>query len=175
MKNLITTIVLIFGLITQAQKSLKIFNYTANNVTIQDLVTRSFNATSFTYSLPEFHSKPSGAITIAPYGTYTLLNTSNALRFPFYAPVATGGSLPAINSWERITATGNTIIASTPAWIIGSTQVFYWIQLGVGANSKQIGIVGSPASPGPITSNGWTATYTVTGTTTAPVYTITIQ
>ena len=175
MKNLFLLSILFFGLNSQAQKTLKIFNYTANTVTIQDLVTRNFNPVSSSYILPEFHSKPSTGITIAPYGIYTLLNTSNTLRFPFYAPVATGGSLPAINTWQRITATGTTTIASTPAWIIGNTQAFYWIQIGVGANSKQIGVLGSPAVSGPLTSNSWTATYTLTGTPTAPVYTITIQ
>ncbi len=175
MKNLFILILLFFGLNIQAQKTFKIFNYTANTVTIRDLVTRNFNTATSVFSLPEFHSKPSGLISIAPYSTYTLLNTSNSIRFPFYAPAATGGSLPLINTWERSTTAGNTVMTGTVAWIIGSTQAFYWINLGVGANAKQVGVGGTGVAPGPLTSNGWTATYSLTGTAAAPVYTIIIQ
>ena len=171
MKNLFLLAILFFGLNIQAQKTFKIFNYTANTFVIQDLVTRSFTAPS-TYALPEFHSKPSPNLTIAPYATYTLLNTSNATRFPFYAPVATGGSLPLINTWERLTTAGTTVMAGAAAWIIGSTQVFYRIQLGFGASSFQIGI--APGTTITSTIGGVTATYTVSGTIAAPIYTITI-
>jgi hypothetical protein len=166
MKKLI--LLLMLGVLsTQAQKTVKVYNYTANTVLIRDLVTRTA-----TNTLPEFHSKPNGQITIAPYGSYTMVNTANATRFPFYSPT----SLPVITTWERSTTTTPTssIMPNTAAWLQGANQVFYWVNIGIGGYATT---VGSPISGLPSTNSlsGTTVTYAPLGTTAAPIYTITIN
>jgi hypothetical protein len=166
MKKLIFIAVLICGMQIQAQKTLKIYNYTGNTVIIDDLVTRSGIV------LPEFHSKPFGPVTIVPFGSYTMVNLASTVNFPFNSPTST----PVITKWERITATAptSTVMLSLPAWLQGATQIFFWVQVRIGANTKHIGVAGS-GYPLTSTSNGWTASYTIGGTAPAPVYTITIQ
>ncbi len=166
MKKILFIALLVCGMQLQAQKTFKLFNLTANTVTIDDLVTNTGTAGAF----PQFHSKPGGPVNIAPFGSYTL-TTTNLTRFPFFSPT----SVPTINSWERATsATSSTVISSTVAFPLGGIQVFYWIQVRIGSNTKHIGIPASGYTQS-LTSNGWTASYTQTGTTAAPIYTVTIQ
>lgn len=166
MKKILLIALLICGMQIQAQKTFKLFNLTANTVTIDDLVTNTGIAGAF----PQFHSKPNGPVNIAPFGSYTL-TTTHLTRFPFYSPT----SVPTINSWERATsATSSSVISSTVAFPLGNAQVFYWIQVRIGANTKKIGFPTS-GFPTTLTSNGWTASYTQPGTAAAPIYTVTIQ
>ena len=168
MKKIILIALFICGMQLQAQKTFKLINLTANTVTIDDLIT--YTGGTGTGAFPQFHSKPNGAVNIAPFGTYTL-TTTNLTRFPFFSPTST----PTINSWERATsATSSTVISSTVAFPLGAAQVFYWVQVRIGANTKHLGVVGSGYTPGPITSNGWTASYLQNGTIAAPIYTVTI-
>ncbi|WP_395061932.1 hypothetical protein [Flavobacterium sp.] len=165
MKKIILIALLGCGMQLQAQKTFKLFNLTANTVTIDNLVTNTGVAGAY----PRFNSKPNGPVTIPPFGSYTL-TTANLTRFPFYSPT----SMPTINSWERATsATSSTVISSTVAFPLGNAQVFYWIQLRIGGNTKQIGTGSGYQST--LTSNGWTASYAPSGTLTAPIYTVTIQ
>lgn len=166
MKKILLIALLICGMHIQAQKTFKLFNLTANTVTIDDLVTNTGTAGAF----PQFHSKPNGPVNIAPFGSYTL-TTTNLTRFPFFSPT----SVPTINSWERATsATSSSVISSTVAFPLGNAQVFYWIQVRIGANTKKIGFAGSGFFTTQ-TGNGWTASYSQTGTAAAPIYTVTIQ
>ncbi|WP_298150063.1 hypothetical protein [Flavobacterium sp.] len=166
MRKLILIALLICGAQMQAQKTFKLFNLTGNTVIIDDLVTNTGTANAF----PQFHSKPNGPVSIPPFGTYTL-TTTNATRFPFFSPTST----PTINSWERATsATSSSVISSTVAFPLGTAQVFYWIQVRIGATTKQVGFSGS-GYPTTLTSSGWTASYTQTGTGAAPIYNVTIQ
>jgi hypothetical protein len=156
---------LVCGMQIQAQKTFTLFNLTANTVTIDNLVTNTGIAGGF----PQFNSKPNGPINVPPFGTYTL-TTTNLTRFPFFSPT----SVPTINSWERITSLpSSTVISSTVAFPLGAAQVFYWIQVTIGSTTKQIGLAGSGFIT-TLTSNGWTASYTQTGTVAAPTYTVTI-
>lgn len=166
MKKFIFIAMLVCGMQIQAQKTLKVYNYTGNTVVIDDLVTRNGIV------LPEFHSKPFGPITIVPFGSYTMVNLASTVNFPFNSPT----SSPVITKWERITATAptSTVMASLPAWMQGATQIFFWVQVRIGANIKHIGVAGS-GYPLSSTSNGWSATYAPLGTLTAPIYTISIQ
>lgn len=164
MKKVFYLALLFYAIQIQGQKSVKISNLTANTVTIQDLVTRTD-----AFALPEFHSKPSQNITIPPYGTYILINTANATRFPFSSPT----SVPQISKWERFNANGTTTanIVSNAAWLTGANQVFYWVQLGIGVTSKQIGVNNTSQ-----TSNGWSASYSqISLGGTSIQYTIVIQ
>ena len=166
MKKILLIALLICGMQIQAQKTFKLFNLTANTVTIDDLVTNTGTINAF----PQFHSKPNGLINIAPFGSYTL-TTTNLTRFPFFSPT----SLPTINFWERATsATSITVISSTVAFPLGAAQVFYWIQVRIGADTKHIGFAES-GYPTTLTSNGWTASYSQTGTADAPIYNVIIQ
>ncbi len=166
MKKLIL-LLMVCTLSIQAQKTVKVYNYTASTVYIRDLVTRTN-----TYTLPEFHLKPNGQITIAPFGSYTIVNTANATRFPFYSPTST----PVITTWERITATAptNTNMPSTAAWLQGANQVFYWVNIGIGGYTATVGV---PSSGQPISSplNGYTVSYAQLGTNTSPIYTVSIN
>lgn len=166
MKKILLIALLVCGMQIQAQKTFKLFNLTANTVTIDDLITNTGVGAAY----PQFHSKPNGPVNIAPFGSYTL-TTPHLTRFPFFS--LTG--IPAINSWERATsATSSTVISSTVAFPLGVAQVFYWIQVRIGANIKHIGIAGSGFDTTQ-TNNGWTASYNLTGTVAAPIYTVTIQ
>lgn len=164
MKKIFLVLVLICGLQIQAQKTFKVINLTAYPVLLNDIITR----TATTYLLPECHSKPNGVSTIAPFGTFTLVNTSNATRFPF-------NTIPSIiNSWERITTTSpGPVISGLAAWVVGGTQVFYGLNFTTRGSIYNIGAT----SPYVTTVNGgtFTATYVQMGTLAAPIYTITIQ
>jgi hypothetical protein len=167
MKKLILFLMLC-ALNVQAQKTVKIYNYTAYSVQFFDFVTRP-TATP----LPEFHSKPFGGVTIAPYGSYTMVNTTNATRFPFYSPT----SVPVITTWERqsLTAPTSSTMANTVAWLQGANQVFSYIRLTINGQTKYLGNPLVSSYPNAITGSGWTATYATLGTATAPIYTITIN
>jgi len=166
MKKILFIALLVCGMQLQAQKTFKLFNLTANTVTIDDLVTNTGTAGAY----PQFHSKPNGPVNIAPFGSYTL-TTTNLTRFPFFSPT----SVPTINFWERATsATSSTVISSTVAFPLGTTQVFYWIQVSIGGFTKKVGFSGS-GFPTTQTGNGWTASYNQGGTPGAPIYTVTIQ
>ncbi|WP_395061732.1 hypothetical protein [Flavobacterium sp.] len=167
MKKIFLIALFICGMQLQAQKTFRLINLTANTVMIDNLVTNTGVAGAY----PQFNSKPNGSVSIAPFATYTL-TTTNLTRFPFFSPSST----PTINSWERATsATSGTVISSTVAFPLGAAQVFYWVQVRIGGFTKQVGVIGSGYTPGPITSNGWTATYSQMGTGTAPIYNVTIQ
>jgi hypothetical protein len=164
MKKIFLVLLLICGMQIQAQKTFKVINLTAYPVSLNDIITR----TAITYLLPECHSKPNGVATIAPFGTFTLLNTTNLTRFPFYTTPAV------ISLWERITTTSpGPVIPSLQAWIAGGTQVFYGLNFTYRGSIYNIGAT----SPYVTFVNGgtFTATYVQMGTLAAPIYTITIQ
>ena len=165
MKRTLFIALSICGMQLQAQKTFKLYNLTGSTVIIDDLVTSASTDGSY----PQFHSKPNEPVNIAP-GSYTL-TTTNLTRFPFYSPT----SIPTINFWERKTSeTTSSNIPSTVAFPLGGNQVFYWIQVRIGANTKQIGL-SSSGFQSTSTSNGWTASYSLAGTAAAPIYTVTIQ
>ncbi len=167
MKKIVLLALLVCGMQIQAQKTFKLINLTASSVIIEDLQTS--NTTSGAY--PRFATKPFGFITVPPFGTYTLVNTGSTTRFPFNSP----SSSPVITTWERASsATSSTLVTSFGAWFVGDTQVFYKIKVTLGVNSKSVGIPSSGLLSS-ITSNGWTASYTNSGTLAAPIYTVTIQ
>jgi hypothetical protein len=173
MKKIFFILLLVCGMQLQAQKTLKIINLSATAIQIDDLIT-----STTTGGFPQYHTKQFGVWNIPAFGTFTLTNTTNATRFPF---VSNPISVPSFNGtpgWERATsASVSTISPSNVAWIAGSTQVFYRIQITKGTNSKTIGAF--PLLPGSvpssITSNGWTASYVLTGTAPVQNYTITVQ
>jgi hypothetical protein len=169
MKNLLYIILLVFVTQLQAQKTFRIINLTANTIQIPVITT------SIALGLyPQFSSKPSGVFSIAPFATFILQNTTgiNPLRFPYISTPTT--ILP---SWERkatSTATPTNLSAGAAGIASGTVQVFDWLQITNNGTTKTIGIVGSGYLQ-TLTSNGWTASYALSGTLTAPIYTITVQ
>jgi hypothetical protein len=167
MKKIFLIALFVCGMQIQAQKTFKLINLTASSVVIEDLQTS--NTISGAY--PRFATKPYGFITVAPFGSYTLVNTGSATKFPFNSP----SSSPVITTWERTSAPGSsTLVTSFGAWYVGDTQVFYKIKVTQGGSSKNIGIASAGLQPSPITSNGWSVSYVQNGTVAAPIYTVTI-
>jgi hypothetical protein len=173
MKKIFFILLLVCGMQLQAQKTLKIINLSATAIQIDDLIT-----STTTGGFPQYHTKQFGVWSIPAFGTFTLTNTTipiNTTRFPFISNPISVPSFNGTPGWERFSsASVSTISPSNVAWIAGSTQVFYRIQITKGTNSKTIGtsFSGVPTS---ITSNGWTASYVLTGTAPVQNYTITVQ
>lgn len=159
---------MICGLYAQAQKTVKIYNYSAYTVKFFDFVTRTS-----TNQFPEFHSKQFGGVTIAPFGSYTMVNTASTTRFPFYSPT----SSPVITTWERLTTTTptSTIMTNTVAWLQGGNQEFSYIQLTINGSIRNLGNPLTSTFPASVSASGWTASYANTGSVAAPIYTITIN
>lgn len=150
MKKIIIILTFVIGLQTYAQKTFEVYNYTNVTIKLTDIITRSG------ISLPEYHSKPFGNITIAPGGSYTLVNNTFVFRFPFNSP----SSVPFITKWERLNANGTITpnIASNVAWTLGNSQVFYNLKFFDGANIlREVGPT-SAILPVPI-SGGFFADY----------------
>src|SRR4051812_15775352 len=97
MKKIFLLAMLLCGLQNFAQKTFEVYNFTAYTVKLADVITKPAGATVY----PEFHSKPSGLISIPPGGSYTLQNTANLYRFPLYSLT----SIPVIPSWEKLSST----------------------------------------------------------------------
>ena len=79
MKKLILLALLLGGLPTFAQKTFEVYNYTAYTVQLADIATKVATGT-----YPEFHSKPSGLISIPPGGSYTLSIRQICTAFHFF-------------------------------------------------------------------------------------------
>ncbi len=169
MKKIFLFLLLTCVMQLQAQKTFVLYNLTANTVYIDDLITHAGTLGSY----PTCHLKPSAhEISIPPYGTYTMINTAHATRFPFYSPT----SVPPPSLWNRqASATTGANMPSNAAWLLGANQVFSWIQVRIGANSKQIGDPLLSTRVSFLNSAGWSAQYKELGTITAPIYTVTIQ
>ena len=151
MKKIITLLLFVIGLQVYSQKTFEFYNFSNETMKLTDIITRTNGLT-----LPEYHSKPFGNITIPPGGTYKLVNNTNVFRFPFNSP----SSVPFINKWERLNANGTITsnIASNVAWTLGNSQVFFNLKFFDGLNIiREVG-VNSPIL-GPI--NGWTAEVTI--------------
>lgn len=132
-----------------AQKTFEVYNFTSQTVQLADIATKPSGATVY----PEFHSKPSGLISIPPGGSYTLVNTANLYRFPLYSP----SSSPVIPTWERLTsASPGTNMASASAWPLATSQVFKEMFFYVGSAYKSISVT-SPVVP--LQPGGWQADY----------------
>ncbi len=174
MKNILYIVLLVCVTQLQAQKTFKIINLTANTISVPDLVTSNTTTSGF---YPQYHSKRSGVFTIAPFGTFTMQNTTtpvNLFRFPY---VCFPLSSPTLGLWERnnsSTALPINISAAAAGVASGNTQAFHWIQINNGVSSKTIGILGS-GYPQTLTSNGWTASYMISGIAPVQTYTITVQ
>ncbi len=172
----ILLILLLFGWgMLHAQKKFTLYNLTSYPVVVHPL----FTSNTATGAFPRYQSKQNGTITIAPFATYTIenigtpSNPTNLVRFPFFST----GSEPRISKWDRTatsTSVSSTEIQSYPAWIAGNTQVFFKLQVSSQGTQKTIGIA-SLGYPATLTSNGWTASYLLAGTATAPNYSVTIQ
>jgi len=149
MKKLILLALLLGGLPTFAQKTFEVYNYTAYTVQLADIATKVATGT-----YPEFHSKPSGLISIPPGGSYTLVNTANLYRFPFLSP----SSSPTIPTWERLNSASppTTYLPSATAWPLGTSQVFKELFFFVGGAYQNISVT-SPSLP--LQSGGWQADY----------------
>ena len=106
MKKILIIATLLFSLNNFAQKTFEVYNFTGQTVKLWDIITKPNSLSTY----PEFHSKPYGAVTIPPGGSYTLVNTTNVFKFPFQSPT----SIPYINKWERL----NSASSTTPSAII---------------------------------------------------------
>ena len=147
MKKLLLLALLISGLQTFAQKTFEVYNFTGQTVQMADIAT--YTGAGY----PEFHSKPSGLISIPPGGSYTLVNTGHLYRFPFLSP----SSSPTIPTWERMTsALPGTNMSSAAAWPLGASQVFKELFFYVGAAYQNISVA-SPTVP--LQPGGWQADY----------------
>ncbi len=171
MKNLLYIVLLVCVTQLQAQKTFRIINLTSNTIQIP-VITTSIAGGLY----PQFSSKPSGVFSVAPFATFILQNTTglNLLRFPY---VSTPASTPVLPQWDRTassTALPTTLTAGAAGIASGTVQVFDWVQITNNGTTKTIGIIGS-GYPQTLTSNGWTVSYTLTGATGAPIYTITVQ
>lgn len=145
MKKLLL-VVIFFGLQSYAQKTFEVYNYTSLNFEIYDIVT---NASG---NYPEFRSKPFGTITIAPGGSYKLVNTGSVSRFPFHSPSST----PYISTWLRVNPPNPAVlIASNPAWSLGNPQVFSSMTFGEPNVSYEVISTTTPI----INGGTWTAIY----------------
>ncbi len=169
----ILLVLLLFGWgMLQAQKKFTLYNLTSYPVVVHPLFTSNTASGAF----PRYQSKLNGTITIAPFATYIIENTTltiDLIKFPFLST----GSTPSISSWDRTAtsaSTSSTIVQSYPAWRAGNTQVFFKLQVSSQGTQKTIGITSS-GYPATLTSNGWTASYVLAGTATAPNYSVTIQ
>jgi hypothetical protein len=170
MKKLLFILMLVCGMQLQAQKTLKIINLTATAVQVDDIIT-----STTTGGFPQYHSKQFGVFSIPAFGTFTIVNATNTTRFPFVSNPVSTPSFNGAPGWERFSSDFvSTISPSNVAWIAGSTQVFYRIQVTKAGNSKNIGTSFSGV-PSTLTSNGWTASYVLTGVLPVQDYTITIQ
>lgn len=149
MKKIFFFAMLLCGLQSFAQKTFEVYNFTAYTVQMADIATKPAGATTY----PEFHSKPSGLVSIPPGGSYTLVNTSQIYRFPLYSP----SSSPFIPTWERLTSpTPGTNMSSIAAWPLATSQVFKQLFFYVGSDYNSISVV-SPTVP--LQPNGWQADY----------------
>lgn len=129
MKKIFIIVTLLFSLNNFAQKTFEVYNFTGQTVKLWDIITKPNSSAIY----PEFHSKPYGAVTIPPGGSYTLVNTANIYKFPFQSPT----SIPYINKWERLnSASSVTPLTSPVAWSLGSSnsQVFKSIIFEVGTS-----------------------------------------
>jgi hypothetical protein len=174
MKNILYIILLVCVTQLQAQKTFKIINLTANTISIPEMVTANTTISGY---YPQYSSKRSGVFSIAPFGTFTMQNTSppvNLLRFPYVCfPVST----PTLGLWVRTNssiALPINISAAAAGVASGNTQAFHWVQITNNGTTKTIGISGS-GYPQTLTSNGWTASYTLSGIAPVQTYTITVQ
>lgn len=173
MKNILYIFLVVCATQLQAQKTFRIINLTANTIQIPVITT---STTGGLY--PQFSSKPSGVFSVAPFATFILQNTTgiNPLRFP-YAYIPPPATTPALPWWDRTassTALPTTLSAGAAGIASGTVQVFDWLQVTNNGTTKTIGIIGS-GYPQTLTSNGWTASYALSGTVAAPTYTITVQ
>ncbi|WP_329804652.1 hypothetical protein [Flavobacterium facile] len=155
MKKLIIVATLLFSLQNFAQKTFEVYNYTGQTVKLWDIITKPNSSATY----PEFHSKPYGAVTIPPGGSYTLVNTANVFKFPFQSPT----SIPYINNWERLnSASSVTPLASTVSWSLGSSnaQVFKSIIFEVGTSWNNLTVpIGTQTIPSAVTGSGWQLDY----------------
>jgi hypothetical protein len=150
MKKIIIVAILLFSLQNFAQKTFVVYNFTGQTVQLADIITKPSGAAIY----PEFHSKPFGLISIPPGGSYTLENTANVYRFPFYSPT----SAPYINKWERLNSSSSvTPLTSPVAWPLGSSQIFTRMLFYVGNEYRLI--TAPTLGSGTVTGTGWTADY----------------
>ena len=146
MKKIILIALFLYSLQNFAQKTFEVYNFSGQTIKLADIITKP---TASTY--PEYHSKPA-LITIPPGGSFTLENTSNVYRFPFYVtgnPIAT---------WQRLNSpSSTTFVPSTAAWTLGISQVFSNLKFFDGLNIlREVGV----SNPAPATfSSGITAEY----------------
>lgn len=156
MKKIIIIATLLFSLNNFAQKTFEVYNFTGQTVKLWDIISKPNSAAIF----PEFHSKPYGAVTIPPGGSYTLVNTANVFKFPYQSPT----SIPYINKWERLnSASSVTPMTSPVAWSLGSsnTQVFKStiFEVGTSWNNLTVPIGLQSISNAIPTSVGWQLDY----------------
>lgn len=147
MKKIYLICMILVGVVAHAQKTFEFYNTTGQSVIITNLVADSAN------NYPEIHSLPFGPITVAPFSSYTLQNTTRLYTFPFDSPA----SSPYINIWQMVTPSSSWNITALDAWLTGHHFDFSRMTFSIGGNSYTINTTNTMSSP--LIGSGFTAEY----------------
>lgn len=127
MKKIIIILSLIVGLSGYCQKSLEIYNYSSQSITLINIVTKPPTGT-----YPWYASVAPSEIVVPAGGEYILQNASNIYSFPFYSPA----SVPVITNWRYVVQSSGsngsfTNITSQTAYAQGTNQTFNYLLFNV--------------------------------------------
>lgn len=168
MKKIILLAVLFVFNFSYSQKVLEIYNFSSFDIRLDMIVTKDGGSGSGGF--PWCASVTPNPIATLGFGEeYTMENVANQFRFPYNSSV----SSPVITNWRWVfppNEDGNsdwTNITSNAAWVLGSNQVFDYLNFTVWDGSAYIesdyvgeeeGFWGSEHIESP---NGWEAIYSV--------------